>query len=480
MYDMASNTDNRRKSAKKSSSRLKIRQMSDQRDSILIVDDDLVILDGLEALLSDDWIVHTASTGRQALAAFAEFSPDVVVLDINLPDISGIDLLRQLKRQSELTPVVMISGVGTFERVVESMKLGADTFLAKPFEYDTFALTLEQCKKTVATKRELLAFHRGDTRRANRLPGISRAIKQLNEVIQQVARVQSPVLIIGESGSGKGVLGRLLHDRSPRARGSFVDLNCAGLTTELLESELFGHERGAFTNALATKLGLFEIAMDGTLFLDEIAEMDLSIQARLLKAVEEKRFRRVGGVRDIQTNFRLVVSTNRDLVEETARGRFRSDLYYRLSVAHLRIPPLRERPEDIPILTEEILPALAKEMGRQVPVISRAAMKKLMEHPWPGNIRELRNTLERTLLTMRGNEILTNNLALEPNSAPLLPVGPSSLPRQEWEVLPLDTVIQNYVAATVDVVGGNIRKAARLLRISPSTLYARLKDAQQS
>lgn len=452
--------------------------MADWKKRILIVDDDGGVSAGLAALLSDAWDVRTAATGREAVVAFGEFSPDVVILDVALPDTTGIDLLHQFKMYSESTPVIMISGVGTLERVVESMKLGAETFLQKPFDYSTLEATLEQVEKMVATRRELMALRRADGSTLERLPGISAGIAHLNDVLPNVARAPSPVLIEGESGAGKGVLARLLHNRSPRARGPFVDLNCAGLSKELLESELFGHERGAFTNATNTKQGLFEIAGEGTLFLDEIGELDMSVQARLLKALEDRRFRRVGGIRDLRADFRLIAATNRDLADEASAGRFRSDLYYRLSVVRLRVPPLRERLEDVPILVEEILRPLSKEMGRRVPSTSPRALKKLESYSWPGNVRELRNVLERALLALSGDEIRSEDLRLE-TERPAEISTLAGLPTRDWEIRPLDTVIHDYIAAAVEAAGGNVRKAARQLQISPSTLYARLKAEKE-
>jgi DNA-binding NtrC family response regulator len=444
---------------------------------ILIVDDDPLIVTGLAGLLEDDWEVRTANNGREAAMAFAEFSPDVALLDVHLPDTSGIDLLHQFKTLSETTPVIMMSGAGTLERVVESMKLGAETFLQKPFEYDLLAATLEQVSRIIATRRELMALKRSEPGMVERLPGSSAPIAYLNQILPQVARAPSPVLLEGESGTGKGVLARLIHNRSSRTSKPFVDLNCAGLSKELLESELFGHERGAFTNATNAKPGLFEIAGEGTLFLDEIGEMEPTVQARLLKAIEEKRFRRVGGTRDIRADFRLVAATNRDLVAEVAAGRFRADLYYRLNVVRLRLPPLRERMEDLPILVEEILRPLAKDLGRAVPKVSARALQKLQSFGWPGNVRELRNVLERALLTLAGDEIRNEDLVLE-NPAAALPSSGGGLPADEWEIQPLDQVVAKYVAASVEAAGGNVRKAARQLKISPSTLYARLKDAE--
>ncbi|HEX2061737.1 MAG TPA: sigma-54 dependent transcriptional regulator [Thermoanaerobaculia bacterium] len=440
---------------------------------ILIVDDDPQITAGLEALLADEWEVRTASDGRSAIVAFGEFSPDVVLLDVSLPDTTGIDLLHQFKMFAEATAVIMMSGGSTLDRVIESMRLGAETFLQKPFDYDTLSATLQQVEKMIGTRRELMALRRSEGEQAERLPGVSQAIARLNEILAQVARVPSPVLIEGESGTGKGVMARLIHNRSSRARAPFVDLNCAGLSKELLESELFGHERGAFTNAMNTKPGLFEIAGEGTLFLDEIGEMEPTVQARLLKAIEEKRFRRVGGVRDLRADFRLIAATNRDLPAEVAAGRFRSDLYYRLNVVRLRMPPLRERLEDLPLLVEELLRTLAKELARPVPKVTPHALKKLEGYSWPGNVRELRNVLERALLTLPANEIRSEDLILDTSAAPS--AAPGMFPTEEWEIRPLEEVITKYVAAAMEATGGNVRKAARQLGISPSTLYARLK-----
>ncbi|HEV7764761.1 MAG TPA: sigma-54 dependent transcriptional regulator [Thermoanaerobaculia bacterium] len=448
--------------------------MTDILNRILIVDDDEGIASGLEALLSDDWEVRTASTGRTAVVAFGEFSPDVVLLDVQLPDTTGVDLLHQFKMYAEGTAVIMMSGNGTLDRVVESMRLGAETFLQKPFDFDTLTATLQQVQRMLSSRRELMALRRSEAAHLERLPGISPSITNLNDILESVARVPSPVLIEGESGTGKGVMARLIHGRSARSKAPFVDLNCAGLSKELLESELFGHERGAFTNAMNTKPGLFEIAGDGTLFLDEMGEMELTVQARLLKALEEKRFRRVGGLRDLRADFRLIAATNRDLQAEVAAGRFRNDLYYRLNVVRLRMPPLRERPEDLPVLTQEVLRPLSKELSRPMPKISPHAMKKLENYAWPGNVRELRNVLERAMLTLRGPEIKSEDLILD--TAASVPASSSGgFPTAEWDIRPLDEMISKYVTAAVAATGGNVRKAARQLQISPSTLYARMK-----
>ncbi len=442
---------------------------------VLLVDDDPSVASGLTALLEDlGWEVRQAGTARQAYVEFASWSPDVVLLDVELPDASGIEVLQQLKGYAEATPVIMMSGVGTVDRAVECMKLGAETFLQKPFDSHSLAAALEQVDKAIATQHALAALRRDTEQQGERFLGISAAAADLNRLVDQIAPASSPVLIEGESGSGKGVLARLIHKRSPRTKAPFVDLNCAGLSKELLESELFGHEKGAFTSAVSTKPGLFEVAAAGTLFLDEIGEMEISIQARLLKALEDRRFRRVGGVRDLEADFRLVAATNRTLRDEVAAGTFRKDLFYRLNVVTIRVPPLRERAEDIPLFAQQLTTKLAAEIGRKPPRISDRTMGRLTEYAWPGNVRELRNVLERAMLVSNGAEIRSEDLFLEDQHAAV--DASSMLPQREWEVRPLEELTAAYVRASVDAVGGNMRKAARLLQISPSTLYAKLRE----
>lgn len=443
--------------------------MPDRR--ILIIDDDADVLAGLAALLSHTgWDVGTAATGQDGLKKFAELSPDIVLLDVNLPDASGIDLLDQMKAYSEETPIIVMSGLGTIDIAVAAMRKGAETFLTKPYDIDNLELVLEQASKVVALQRELAALRRSSRNSETRIRGVSAAAEELRDMIERIASAPSPVLLQGESGSGKGVVARIIHDRSLRAKAPFVDLNCAGFSRELFESELFGHERGAFTDAGSSKQGLLEIATGGTVFLDEIGELELSIQARLLKALEEKRFRRVGGVRDIHVDIRLIAATNRNLAEEVEAGRFRKDLFYRLNVVRIEIPPLRKRLEDIPILAEEMIGKLRLELLSEATALSDRAMQKLMSYSWPGNVRELRNVLERALLVAQGKEIKAEDLLIVEGGAP-----PSSTAATGTDIRPLDEVTAAYVKETVEALGGNIREAARRLEVSPSTVYAKLK-----
>ncbi|HEY5611706.1 MAG TPA: sigma-54 dependent transcriptional regulator [Thermoanaerobaculia bacterium] len=445
---------------------------------ILVVDDDPEVRAGLVAILeTEGWTVSSADSRKTALANFGSFDPDVVLLDVMLGDASGIDVLDLLKGYSEMTPIIMMSGVGTMAIVIDSMKKGAETFIQKPFDFEALHLALEQISKSIATRRELEALKRSaQPKGVGRLPGVSDSVRALNALVERIAPSQSPVLIEGESGTGKGVLARILHEQSTRARGPFVDLNCAGFSKELLESELFGHEKGSFTGAGSTKPGLFEIASAGTVFLDEIGELDISLQARLLKALEDKRFRRVGGVRDLQFDFRLIAATNHDLAQDVADGRFRKDLFYRLNVVRIEVPPLRDRLDDVPLLANHLIETLTTEMGRPIAKVSDRAMSRLSNYPWPGNIRELRNVLERALLVCHGKEIKVEDLFLDDSA--LVPAEADSEPLKEWEVRTLDDVTRDYIKKALEAVDGNVRKASRKLGISPSTLYARLKEEE--
>jgi DNA-binding NtrC family response regulator len=444
---------------------------------VIIVDDDPLVVEGLTALLDmDDWTAAGVGTAREAYPLLEDFSPDVVLLDVSLPDASGLDLLDQIKSHFESLPVIMISGAGDVATVVEAMQKGAETFLQKPFGHESLMLALGQVERVIASNRAIEALRRSGARDSvEEFIGISEEARKIDRLIDQIAPAPSPVLLEGESGSGKGLVARLIHQRSPRARGPMVDLNCAGLSRELLESELFGHEKGAFTGAISMKPGLLEIASGGTVFLDEIGDMESSLQARLLKALEDKRFRRVGGVRDLQVDFRLIAATNRNLAEEVAEGRFRRDLYYRLNVVRIDIPSLRKRMEDLPLIAEVLTTQISRDIGKRPSKISPRALQKLQSYSWPGNVRELRNVLERAMLVSGTAEIRVEDLLLESQPAPPSDATLSS-PVEEWEIRPLDEVVSSYVGRAVDAAGGNRRKAARLLGISPSTLYARLKQ----
>ncbi len=445
------------------------------RGRILVVDDNPELLEALSSELSDlGWSVAGASLGGDALSKFDETSPDVVLLDVILPDISGLDVLDEIKSRSESTPVVVMSGGGTIEIAVRAMRAGAESFVQKPFDVDSLDVLLEKAGRSSILRRQVAALQRELAVESAVLPGTSTAIRDVNEMIHRVASAPSPVLLQGESGTGKGLVARLLHEVSLRRSAPRVELNCAGLSRELLESELFGHEKGAFTGAFATKQGLLEMASGGTLFLDEVGELEPSIQARLLKVLEDKTFRRVGGLRDIRVDIRLVAATNRDLETEVRDGRFRQDLFFRLNVIRLQLPPLRERAEDIPLIAEHLLVQLSRDLGSRPLRISKRALARLAAHSWPGNARELRNVLERALLVARGDEILVDDLLLGAE-APRRGGRSDQDSLDEGSIRPLDQITAEYVARSVEASGGNVRKAARLLGVSPSTVYAHLR-----
>ncbi|MBI2215322.1 MAG: sigma-54-dependent Fis family transcriptional regulator [Acidobacteria bacterium] len=445
------------------------------RGRILVVDDQPELLDELCAQLSEiGWEVSGASLGRDALRSFDETSPDVVLLDVMLPDISGLDVLDEIKARSESTPVVVMSGGATIEIAVRAMRSGAESLVQKPFDVDSLDALLEKAGRSSVLRRQVAALQRELAVETPVLPGTSASIRELNEMIHRVASAPSPVLLEGESGTGKGLVAKLLHEVSLRRTAPRVELNCAGLSRELLESELFGHEKGAFTGAFSTKQGLLEIASGGTVFLDEIGELEPTIQARLLKVLEDKSFRRVGGLRDIRVDVRLVAATNRDLEVEVRDGRFRQDLFFRLNVIRLKLPPLRTRVEDIPPIAEHLLGQLSRDLGTRSMKISGRALSKLKSHTWPGNARELRNVLERALLVAKGNEILADDLAFGAGASPRDSAAITET-LDESSIRPLDEVASGYVARAVDAVGGNVRKAARLLDVSPSTVYAHLR-----
>jgi DNA-binding NtrC family response regulator len=444
---------------------------------LLVIDDDESIRAGIAALLElGGWEVVGAGTAREGMKAFDDSSPDVILLDVGLPDASGLDVLAHVKADSDAVPVVMLSGAATIDVAVEAMRLGAETFVQKPADGAALEAILDQASRTAAARRQLAALERQSEPKGELLAGESQAMALVREIIERVAPAPSPVLLLGESGTGKGLAARALHQRSRVARGPWVDLNCAGLPRDLLESELFGHERGAFTGAHTAKQGLLEIASGGTLFLDEIGELDISHQARVLKVLEQKTFRRVGGVRDIRVNLRLIAATNRDLQAEVAAGRFRADLYYRLNVVSIHLPPLRERLEDVPLLSRQLLAVLAAELRRPAIRISDRAISRLRGYSWPGNVRELRNVLERAILVSNGREIVPGDLLLGTEAAP--PRGGSDSPENEWDIRPLDEVVTSYIAKAVQASRGNMRLAARRLGISPSTLYSRYRKGK--
>ena len=439
---------------------------------ILVVDDDRGIRFGIRTFLeAHGYEVEEAGDCRSAEQAFRRSMPDVVVLDFVLPDGNALELIPRLQQAGPGAGILILTGHGSIELAVDAIRAGAEQFLTKPLELRVLLVVVERILENQRARQEQLL---GRARQSRRTPdpftGTSEAIRALAQEARRVLETDSPVLVHGETGSGKGVLASWLHRNGSRSREPFVDLNCAGISRELLDSELFGHEKGSFTGATASKAGLLEIANRGTLVLDEVGDMDLAVQAKLLKVVEEKRFRRLGEVEPRQVDIRLIAATHQELLTLVQERRFRLDLYYRLEVLPLRIPPLRERAEDIPPVAREVLRMLAGARGRPDVKLSLAAEEALSAYRWPGNIRELQNVLERALLRSEGPDLDVRHLALEVEAR-----TPGPRVGDDDGSLTLEEVERRHVVRVLAQEAGHVEQAARRLGIPRSTLYQKIK-----
>jgi two-component system, NtrC family, response regulator PilR len=368
--------------------------------TILIVDDEASLRDMLGIVLrKEGFVVVTADSRSSAARLLSTQSVDLVLTDLRLPDGDGIEILRHVKAASPETFVIVMTAFGSTETAVAALKLGAHDYLMKPFDIEELKIVIRNALERQDLKQEvrLLKAELHAQNAVDRIVGRSAAMASVIATVRAVAATNSTVLLTGESGTGKEVLAKAIHDASPRRERPFVSINCGALPEHLLESEMFGHVRGAFTDAHQNKKGLFEAAHNGTLFLDEVGEMPVSMQVKLLRALQERRIRRVGGTDEIEVDVRIVGATNRSLETMIEDGRFREDLYYRLNVIPIRVPPLRERAEDVPLLVEHLGKQLAERMGKKVPLIPPAEMLTLERYPWPGNVRELENVMERAL-----------------------------------------------------------------------------------
>ncbi len=376
--------------------------------SILLVDDDAVFRATMSALLEDEgYRVETATHAVEALEKVGAHPVDLVISDLRMPGTDGLELLPQLLAVRPDLVVIMVTGFATVESAIEAMRRGAFDFVRKPCPHDEFLLTVQRALDKVQgeTERRLLREQLDELAGFGTIVGSSPPMKRVLEQIRLVAETDSTVLVRGETGTGKELVARAIHDRSARAARPFVAVNCAALTETLLESEFFGHERGAFTGAIKQRRGKFELADGGTLFLDEIGDISPATQLRLLRVLQERTFERVGGSETIETNVRIIAATNKNLEEAVAANTFRSDLFYRLNVFPIQLPPLRERLDDVPALAMALLHRIGPRVGREVTGISEAAMQTLMRHDWPGNVRELENVIQRAAITTRSREI---------------------------------------------------------------------------
>jgi two-component system response regulator AtoC len=433
--------------------------------NILIIDDERDFSDALaRTLAAQDHACMAALTGAEGILKAKSSQPEAVLLDINMPDITGLDLIPDLRKAAPGTSIVMITGQASHKSAVVAMKLGAEDYLEKPFPLEDLTLVLKRISEKIELKRQLREFksRRVEEYAKDYLFLDDPAMRKVYRDLQEVGpRDQVTVLIQGETGTGKEHAARLLHLFSNRAAGPFIELHCAALPESLLESELFGHEAGAFTDAQQRKLGLFETAQGGTLFLDEIGELPLPVQTKLLKVLEEKTIRRLGGVENLKLDVRLVTATNRDLAREAETGRFRQDLFYRLNVYNVRLPPLRSRPSDLRILASHFFSRAAKDFGKRLEPLDEACLQALLQHNWPGNVRELKNLMERVALQANSDTI---------SEADILDSLPKSTTRNSSE--PLE---RRHLEEALSKAKGDKSKAASLLGVSRPTLYRHLK-----
>lgn len=448
--------------------------MPQDKSKILVIEDEKNMREILSILLEGEgYEVVTAPDGITGIEQIKKDIYDLIITDIKMPGHSGFDVLKEAKEISPETLVIMITAFGTTESAIEAMKLGAYDYIHKPFKIDEIRLVVKNAleKKRLRSEVSVLREKIKTTYELGNIFYRNSKMQELLRMLPKIAESNSNVLITGESGTGKEFFATALHNLSPRKENKFVAINCASLPEGLLESELFGHMKGAFTGAVSNKQGLFEVADKGTLFLDEIGDMPLSLQAKLLRVIENSTFRRVGGTSDIKVDVRIIAATNKNLKEQIESGRFREDLFYRLNVIPIHLPPLRERREDIPLLIDYFI----KKYSKTPKKVSPSAMKLLINCPWKGNIRELENAIERIVLMTDQEEITVSDIPVDIVSAPL---EPSGLPVLTGDGIELDRIIEEiekrYITEALRLSGGSKTDAARLLNISFRSLRHRL------
>jgi two-component system nitrogen regulation response regulator NtrX len=438
---------------------------------ILIVDDEQGIRKSLAGLLSDEgYEASVAADGEAALATLREHPPDLVLLDIAMPGRDGIDVLEEVRQAWPRLPVIMMSGHGTIETAVRATQLGAFDFIEKPLGAEKLLLTIRHALERTRLERENREL-RAKSIRAHEILGSSPPVQRLKEQIQVAAPTNGWVLITGENGTGKEMVAKQLHVHSKRADGPFIEVNCAAIPEELIESELFGHEKGAFTGAIAQKRGKFELANGGTIFLDEIADMSLRTQAKILRILQEHKFERVGGTETIEVDVRVIAATNKSLEKEIQDGKFREDLYYRLNVIPFHVPPLRERREDIPVLVKAFAEEFCVESGAKPKPVTGRALALLQSYAWPGNVRELRNLVERLVLMTPGPRIRAQDLPEELRSGarPAELAGASlEEARREFE--------RRFLLARLEENGWNVSRTAESIGIARESLSRKMRS----
>ena len=447
---------------------------------ILVVDDEANARSALAELLREEgYLVETAADGFKALPKLDEFAPDLVVTDLKMPGLDGMGLLRKVLEQDPERAVIVMTAFGAIETAVAAMRAGAADYLTKPINFDQLSLVVERAMERRRLRQETSQLRQRLTER-HRIPsmiGSSPVMQAVFDTVLQVAPSRASVLITGESGTGKELIAAALHEHSPRAGKPFVKLHCAALTETLLESELFGHERGAFTGAVTRRDGRFQQADGGTLFLDEIGEISPGVQIKLLRFLQEQEFERVGGNQTLKVSVRVITATNRNLRERIQKGLFREDLYYRLNVISLEMPPLRQRSSDICLLAQHFLVKFAQENGKSVTTISESAIEKLLRYPWPGNVRELENAIERAVVICRGDTIRPEDLAIRAVPAD------SKQPSSDYPAVPGATLaaLERFaILKTLEHTGGSTSRAAEILGMSPRKIQYKLHAYQES
>ena len=443
---------------------------------ILVVDDDRAMCDMIAAdLKSRDFAVITRQTGSDAWEALQAEDFDVVVTDLSLGGMSGIELCERIVQNRDDLPVVLITAFGSMDTAIHAIRAGAYDYITKPFEPDQLALTVERAVRHRRLTDEVIRLRRvvRDTEHFGPMVGRSRAMRQVYDLVERLAQTTATVLVTGESGTGKELIAKALHEMSNRSSGQFVAINCAAMPENLLESELFGHARGAFTGAREDRDGLFIRADGGTLFLDEIGEMPAGMQAKLLRALQEQRVRPVGGDKEVRFDARLVCATNRDLEAEVAAGRFREDLYYRINVVQIELPPLRSRGSDILLLAQHFLETYAARYNAPVRGIGREAAEKLTTWHWPGNVRELQNCIERAVALARFDHIGVDDLPARMRDV-RQSTGVFDAESPD-DLIPIAELERRYILRALEVIGGNKTATADALGIDRKTLYRKLE-----
>jgi two-component system response regulator HydG len=444
-------------------------------NSVLVVDDDPAHRTMLRTLLTGwGYAIDEADDGSAAIERVREQAFDLIMMDIRMVKVSGLEALAEIKALNPAIPIIIMTAYSSVETAVEALKSGAYDYLTKPLDFDELRLVMERAMEHTHLREEnrLLRETLGSHFDTQHIIGRSAPMMRLMETVAQVAPSEATVLITGESGTGKEMIAGAIHFNSPRKDGPFVKINCAAITETLLESELFGHEKGAFTGAHRQKEGRFRQAHGGTLFLDEISEMSLAMQVKLLRVLQEREITRVGGEEVIKVNVRIIAATNKDLAREIEEGRFREDLYYRLNVVALEMPPLRERKEDIPLLAQHFLEALSRDNRKDIKGFTPLAMDRLMKYDWPGNVRELMNAVERGVVLSRSEYLDEEVLSLVSSDKSSQDILSGDGLNAD---MPLDEVEKTTILKTLESAGGNKSEAARRLGITRRTLHKRLK-----